>query len=190
MQVSLTTVTAFDLIERAPAAIVNVEGGTSTQRKLSALIDMSRPALIATAAFGGKTGKAAMASIVHDIAHDLAAPAAWPRCDYRPLAQTIAAQLGEVVVISNRSSFEALVDQFTGKIETHKAKSKTGGYRTNKDGIESPDATLSKLMQIKQLCADVIDAAREMSAANKAKHEALKAEKAEQLETQAEKAAA
>lgn len=181
--------TAFELVERAPAAIVNVVGGTATERKLSALIDMGEAALTATAGFGGKTGKVAMVSLVGKSAHGLAAPAAWPRCDYRPLAQVLAAQLGEVIVISNRHTFESLSDQFTSRIESHKAKAKSAGYRVDKNGCEAPDATHAKLLQLRGLCESVITLARQFSADNKAKAEAAKAEKAAQLETQAEKGA-
>ena len=169
LNISFSTAAATEIVERAAAAIVNVTGTTATERKLSVIADMGSAALLACAAFGGKTGKVAMQGLVTHSAMGLAQPAAWPLCDYKPLAQLLASQLGEAIVIGSRATFLAQGDLFDGRIMTYTQKraGKGEGYKTDKFGNEVPDATLGKLLALRQLIGDVTDIADAISAENK-----------------------
>ena len=149
--------------------IVSPVGNTVTERKLNVVYGMvNRDALMAVAANGGKVGKAAMSLVGQDAMLGIVA-----RCchaDYRPLAEYIAATLGEAVVISGRSTFEALPDWFEQRIMKIRA-SKTGGMKVNADGLSVPSAKMATELTLKGFCVDAIAAVSRYHAERKARAE-------------------
>lgn len=133
--------------------VVSVCGGSVSERKLSALQGAHAATFMALASAKGDVGKAArfaasregMARIAHAASNS----------NYRPLAEYLAAQLGEGFVISNRASFSSLPDQFEQRIMKLKA-AKNGGYRTDKSGCQVPTAALALAMTLKAECVDII----------------------------------
>lgn len=173
----------YDVIN-APA-IVNVTGSTKGERQLSVIRDASAAARLSLCNAKGKVGKAARESAASIGYSKLASNAAWPTCNYRPVAEFFAASLGEPIVISNRASFESLADTMEARIMKVRL-SKSGGYRMDKKmGVEVPNATLQTLLDLKTLAIELREVAEEISAENKAKHEAERAAKAAQIEAPA-----
>lgn len=142
------------------AVRVVVTGKTSSERKLSVINSASGGAMLALTNMSGAVGKAArsktaqmgLASIVKSASHD----------NYRPLAEYLAARLGECIVITNRASFESLPDQMEQRILKAQG-SKSGGYREcKKTGAMVPSATLALAMTLKAECIEVIAQQQEM----------------------------
>lgn len=154
----------------APVIITPV-GKTASERKLNVVYGMqSRAALIAIGAQGGKAGKAAMQLAGRDALTDVAGACA--QSNFRPLGEYIAATLGEGVVISGRSTFEALPDWFEQRIMKIKA-TKTGGMKTDAaTGVEVPGAKLATELGLKSFCVETIAAVRQYHADRKARAEA------------------
>jgi hypothetical protein len=153
-------------------------GANKTERKLSAVSQMGAVALVATAAMGGKTGKAAMAQLGETYtAKGFAEMAAWPNNDYRDLAAFIAGQTGDDVVLSSRASYLALPDWFETKLRAIRA-SKSGGMRTTSQGIQEPNAAHKTLLGLASLVRDVHAIERQISTVRR---EEAAAKKAEQL---------
>lgn len=151
--------------------IISPNGKTASERKLSVVYGMqSRAALIAVGAQGGKAGKAAMVLAARDALTDVAGACA--QSNFRPLGEYIAATLGEGVVISGRSTFEALPDWFEQRIMKIKA-TKSGGMKTDAaTGIEVPGAKLATEMGLKSYTVETIAAVRQYHADRKARAEA------------------
>lgn len=150
-------------------AIINVEGKTKTERQLSVIHSASSATKLALANAKGKVGQAARTGIAGLGLGNIAKHAAWPTCNYRPVAEYFAAQLGEPMVITNRAGFEALADQFEARIMKIKL-SKSGGYTTDKKtGALKANASLSKAMELKAIAIELVEVAKEISEENKAK---------------------
>lgn len=153
----------------APVTI-NPVGKTASERKLNVVYGMqNRDALLAVAGRGGKVGKAAMSLCVGDALTGVAAQCC--HSNFRPLAEYIAASLGEAVVISGRSTFEALPDWFEQRIMKIKA-SKSGGMKTDANtGVEVPGAKLALEMGLKSYVVETIAAVRQYHVERKARAE-------------------
>jgi len=152
-------------------AVINPTGATASERKLDVVHNASGAALMALSNASGAVGKAArgVTARMGQQALIKAAIAA----NYRPIAEYIAAQTGKPVVINSRASFEALPDLFEASILTAKG-TKSGGYRTAKDGTQVPNAALSLAMRLKAETTEII-------AAVAAHYAALAEEKAKAL---------
>ena len=156
-------------------AIINVTGKTKTERQLSVVQDSSPYTKMALANAKGKLGVAARNGIANGGVQALAKQAAWPSCNYRPVGEYFAAQLGEPMVISNRAGFESLPDQFEARIMKAKL-SKSGGYVTDKKtGALKAGATLAKLMELKAVATEMVASAKEFTADAKAQQAAITA---------------
>ena len=136
--------------------IVSVDGKTKADRQISVVRQASSSALTACLNVGGKVGKAirenaSQSGFVEVAQHCM-------NSHYKPLAEMLAINLGEPIVISNRASFESLPDLLEAKIMVVKL-SKSGGYRLDKKtGQFVSNAKLSMLMQMKAVCTEIIDA--------------------------------
>lgn len=156
-------------------AIIEVIGATKTERQLSVVTQASPYTKMALANAKGKMGQAARAGIANGGLQAVAKQAAWPTCNYKPAGEYFAAQLGEPIVISNRAAFESLADQFEARIMKVKM-SKSGGYTTDKKtGAQKPNATLSKLMELKAVAVEMVAAAADYTSEAKAKQAESKA---------------
>lgn len=150
-------------------AIIEVVGKTKTERSLSVVHHASPYTKMALANAKGKIGLAARAGIANGGLQALAKAAAWPTCNYKPAGEYFAAQLGEPIVINNRAAFESLADQFEARIMKAKM-SKSGGYTTDKKtGAQKPNATLSKLMELKAAAVEMVASAEHFGAEAKSK---------------------
>jgi hypothetical protein len=115
----------------------------------------SGAALMALSNAKGAVGKAARHATAN-MGHNALIKAAC-NSNYRPLAEYISAQTGTATVITSRASFEALADRFEASILTAKA-SKSGGYRTLKDGTQAPNAALGLAMRLKGEVVEIVAA--------------------------------
>lgn len=159
-------------------AIINVEGRTKTERSLSVINHASSATRLALANAKGKVGAAARSGIAGLGLGNIAKAAAWPTCNYTPVAEYFAAQLGEPMCITNRAGFEALADQFEARIMKVKL-TKSGGYTIDKKtGIQKANATLAKAMELKAIAIELVEVAKEIGEENKAKSESTKAQAA------------
>lgn len=155
-------------------AIISVEGKTKTERQLSVVHDASPYTKMALANAKGKVGLAARAGIANGGIQAVARAAAWPTCNYKPAAEYFAARLGKDFVITNRSSFESLPDQFEMQIMTAK-RAKNGGYvEDKKTGALKPSATHALALELKAVAVEMIAAAQQYAADAKAKADAAK----------------
>ncbi len=108
-------------VSLSPAKIV-VNGKTSTDKKLSVLPGASFAAQAYLSQSKGKVGKAAREGVA---LNGLAAIAhAARRGNYKPLAEALAATLGESVFITSRATFQALPDMLSAKLQDLR----NGGY--------------------------------------------------------------
>jgi hypothetical protein len=156
------------------AAIIEVNGKTKSDRQLSVARHASTVAQIAMVNAKGKLGKAVREGIARGALDGLAKSAS--NANYRPIAEYIAATLGEPIVITNRASFESLPDQIEARIMKVKL-SKSGGYTTDKKtGIQKPNASMSALMMLKSDCVDVLAKTAAYVAERQAQREAIAAE--------------
>jgi hypothetical protein len=156
-------------------ALVNVYGKTKTERQLSVVQDSSPYTKMALANAKGKMGQAARNGIANGGLVALAKQAAWPSCNYRPVGEYFAAQLGEPMVISNRAAFESLPDQFEARIMKAKM-AKNGGYTTDKKtGSLKAGATLAKFMELKAVATEMVANAEAYTAEAKAARSAIAA---------------
>jgi hypothetical protein len=160
---------AIDTITFAPA-IINVEGKTATERKLSVFNNATESAQLALVSAGGKVGKAATQQAARTGLAHLCAHAA--NSNFKPLAEYLAGMTGKPMVISNRTSFLALPDLFEASIMAAKAK-KSGGFVTDKKtGALKPNAELALAMNLKAICVDTIAAVESIQAKRAAERQA------------------
>jgi hypothetical protein len=126
---------------------VNVSGTTSTERSLSVVRHASEAAKLMLSGSKGKVGVEARSGMV--LAGAAKVASACSHGNYLPLAEYVCATLGEPLMISSRSTYEALPDIFEAKIASAKM-GKNGGFRVdNKTGLTVPGAKLSKLLTLK-----------------------------------------
>ena len=164
----------MELAQFTPA-IIEVTGKTKTERQLSVVHQASPYTKMALANAKGKMGPAARAGIANGGLQAVAKQAAFPTCNYKPAGEYFAAQLGEPIVLSNRAGFESLPDQLEARIMKVKL-SKSGGYTTDKKtGAQKPNATLSKLMELKAAAVEMVAAAEYFTKEAKAQQAEAKA---------------
>jgi hypothetical protein len=143
-------------VEAFTPAVINVEGKTKTERQLSVVYNASGYTKMALANAKGKMGLAARNGIANGGLQAVAKQAAYPSCNYKPAAEYFAARIGKAFVISNRSSFESLPDQFEMAIMAAKA-SKNGGYTIDKKtGAQKPSATHALALELKAIAVDMV----------------------------------
>ena len=153
--------------------IINVEGKTKAERQISVVRSASSSALTACLNVNGKVGKAirenaAQSGFVEIAQHCM-------NSHYKPLAEMLAINLGEPVIISNRASFQSLPDLLESKIMVAKL-AKSGGYRLDKKtGSLVSNAKLSSLMQMKAVVTEIIDAVQRAHEARKSQQNAIEA---------------
>lgn len=138
--------------------IINVTGNTVAERKLSALDGAAQSVYMALINAKGEIGKKARAAAGKTGLVTIAESCF--NANYRPLAQYLAAQMGEPVVISNRISFESLPDFFEQRVLKIKG-GKNGGYRTDAKGVQVPTAALGLMLTLKSEVVEIIAAVAE-----------------------------
>lgn len=153
------------ITEYAPA-IVEVYGKTATDRKMSVLTNATAQASLALVSAGGKVGKAAASRAatigIAQVAH------AASRGNYKPAAEYFAGRTGKPFVISSRSAFEALPDQFEAAIMQSKL-AKNGGYvEDKKTGAMKPSATHKLALELKCAAVELVAMAAEYAAQRQA----------------------
>jgi hypothetical protein len=155
-------------------AIINVTGKTKSERQLSVVTQASGYTKMALANAKGKVGLAARNGIASGGIQAIAKQAAFPSCNYKPVGEYFAAQLGEPMVISNRAAFESLADQFEARIMKIRM-SKNGGMVTDKKtGAEKAGATLAKAMELKAIAIEMVASAEYFTSEAKAKQSEAK----------------
>lgn len=156
----------MELAQFTPAHIL-VDGKTKVERQLSVVTQASGYTRMALANAKGKVGLAARSGIVNGGIQAIAKQAAWPSCNYRPVGEYFAAQLGEPVVISNRAAFESLADRFEERII--KAKLKNNGMVVDKKtGALKPNTVHAKMLELKAVATEMISSAEYFSSEAKA----------------------
>ena len=156
-------------VESFTPAIINVEGKTKVERQLSVVYNASGYTKMALANAKGKMGLAARNGIANGGLQAVAKQAAFPSCNYKPAAEYFAARIGKAFVISNRSSFESLPDQFEMSIMAAKSV-KNGGYVLDKKtGAQKPSAAHALALELKAIAVEMIEQAAAYTADAKAK---------------------
>lgn len=154
-------------------AIINVSGANKSERQLSVAHHASGAAKMALSNQKGKLGAAVRAGVASAGLQAIAKAAS--NANYKPLAEYLAARLGEDFVISNRASFNSLPDQFEMRIMKAK-QAKNGGYvMDKKTGAMKPSAAHALALELKATCVEVIDMAEAEYQARVAKCVALAA---------------
>lgn len=141
----------------APARII-VEGKTMTDKRLSVVQHASFAACAYLSGGRGKVAKIAKEGIA---ANGVAMIAKAVRTgNYKPLAEALAATLGESVFISSRGTFEAYPEVLSAKLQDLK----NGGYINKKDGTQAPSSKRLSLLAARDLCTNVADLASKIAA--------------------------
>ena len=133
------------VVEYGPAATL-VTGKTMVERKMSVLSGASFEAVTFLAGQNGKVGKVAREGLTIHAESFIASAAR--RGNYKPLSEALAGLMGESVTISNRSSYEGLVDRFMDKLNDL-SLAKNGGYSIDKKtGLAKPNAKRATLAKV------------------------------------------
>lgn len=147
------------VVEFAPAHAV-VTGKTLTERKLSIVASASFEATTYLAGKNGKVGKVAREGLAQHARAFIAAKAR--QGNYRPLAEALAGLMGESISISNRSSYEGLLDRFSDKLLDLNL-TKSGGWTTDKKtGLQKSSSKRATLMECISLVKEVQELAETM----------------------------
>lgn len=150
--------------EFMPAIIAGV-GKTLTERKADVAHNASLAATLALSGVKGAVGKIARASTARYGIDALFTAAC--KSNFRPVAEYIAAQTGEPVVISSRAAFESLPDMMEARVMKAK-QSKSGGFSVSKkDGSLKPSAALSLAMSLKSEMTELVARVAEFHAGRK-----------------------
>lgn len=142
-------------ITMAPVSIM-VNGANKVERQVSAVRQASAPALAACLNIKGKVGKeirdgAARTGLVDVVRHAASG-------NYRPLAEMLAIRTGEPILISSRSTFEALPDMFMARVH-QAALGKDGGFRLDKKtGTMVEGSKLKQARELHELVSAVVEA--------------------------------
>lgn len=132
-------------VDYKPASAL-VSGKTMTERKVSVLQSASFEATTYLAAQKGKVGVMARHAMAGFSIQAIASAAR--RGNYQPLAEAIAGITGESLTISNRASYDSLVDRFSDKLNDL-SLSKSGGWTIDKKtGADKPNAKRATLTQV------------------------------------------
>lgn len=135
--------------EYGPAQVV-VRGLTVTEKKLSAAQGAGTAALAYLSNTKGKVGKAAREGLSAQ-GEEMIARAA-RKGNYAPLAQSIAAIMGESLTISNRAAFECLADRFNDKLRDLKGE---GFILDKKTNAMKPTSKRNELLKVIGLIVEV-----------------------------------
>ena len=145
----------------APVSIL-VEGGKKAERQISALRQSSGSSITACLDVKGAVGKEIRGSAARAGLVDVAKHAA--SGNYRPMAEMLAIRTGEPILISSRSTFEAMPDIFKARVEQAKL-GKEGGYRLDKkSGAMVPGAKLKAALEMLALVEGIVGAVAEYHA--------------------------
>lgn len=148
----------------APVSIM-VAGANKAERQMSVVRQASGVALTACLDIKGKVGKEIRTGAATTALVDVAKAAA--SGNYKPLAEMLAIRTGEPVLISSRSTFEALPDMFKARVY-QAALGKDGGYRTDKKtGTLVPGAKLKSAEELHALVSKVVEAVAQYHAQRK-----------------------
>lgn len=150
--------------------IVNVLGTKSAERKMSVATQASNASLLAMISAKGDVGKYARQQSAGAGLMSISKAAC--NANFRPVAEYLAMQLGEPMVISGRAAFESLPDQFEQRILKECGK-KNGGYKLDaKTGAEVPTPAHALYKQLRDECRSIINAVAAYHEERKAKEEA------------------
>lgn len=135
-------------------AIIDVTGTTKVERQLSVVANASGQTRMALANAKGKLGLAVRNGVANAGLEMIAKQAS--NGNYKPCAEYIAARTGKPFVISSRSSFESLPDQFEMSIMAAKS-AKNGGYVLDKkSGAMKPSATHALALELKAIAIELV----------------------------------
>lgn len=135
-------------------AIIDVTGTTKIERQLSVVANASGQTRMALANAKGKLGLAVRNGVANAGLEMIAKQAS--SGNYKPCAEYIAARTGKPFVISSRSSFESLPDQFEMSIMAAKS-AKNGGYVLDKkSGAMKPSATHALALELKAIAIELV----------------------------------
>lgn len=169
----MTNIIEANTVDFAPA-IVEVSGKTKTERQLSVARHATIAAQAALVNAKGKLGKEIRSAMAVNALGGLAVAAS--NANYRPVAEYLAALLGEPIVVTSRASFESLPDQIEARIMKVKM-SKSGGYTTDKKtGTQKLNSTMMMLCQLKDEMGKVVMLTSELVAKRQAERAAKIAE--------------
>lgn len=163
----------IEIVSAAPA-IIAVEGKTKLDRQLSVIGRADAYTKLALVNSKGKMGLAVRESIARGGLSGLARAAAWPACNYRPVAEYLAARLGEDIVVSNRAAFESLADRMEERILKAKRGKNDGMVQDKKTGALKDGAALKLARELKADITEVVRMAANYTAEAKAKAQADK----------------
>lgn len=139
------------IVEYMPAH-VSVEGKTATEKRLSVVKKSDASVVSYAASMGGKVGQLAREGMQADSIRRVAAAAA--RGNYSPLAQLLSLVSAEPVSISNRASYESLVDRYQPMLEQLDIN---GKMYSASGKLSSKAATLTTLIALVQDVHDIVE---------------------------------
>jgi hypothetical protein len=162
-------------ITMSPISILPV-GENKADRQISVVRTATATALTACLSMTGKAGKEIRAQAAHkglvEIVHDCV------NGSYRSLAEMLSIKTGEPVLVSSRSTFEAMPDIYAARVERAKM-GKNGGMREDKKtGLMVPGATLKLALELHDEVTRIVRATAEVHARRKAEAEARATEAA------------
>lgn len=153
---------------------VTVEGAKRLDRQLSVVRVADSCALTACLALKGGVGRAIRESGAKAGLVDIATQAA--NGNYRPLAQMLAIRTGEPILISGKSTFEALPDMFKARIFQAQLGKNDGMRTVKKTGLLADGAKLALARELHGIVCKVTAYAAHVAAERKAERESITAE--------------
>lgn len=139
------------IVEYMPAH-VSVEGKTATEKRLSVVHKADASVVSYAASMGGKVGQAAREGMQADSIRKVAIAAS--RGNYNPLAQLLSLISAEPVSISNRASYESLVDRYQPMLD----QLETNGKMYSASGkLSAKAAILTSLIAVSQDVHDMVE---------------------------------
>ena len=133
-------------------AIVSVTGKTSTDRRLSVITKATNATKLFASGLKGKLGNAARAGLQEQGTGMMFMSAR--NGNYRPLAEILALICAEPVSITNRSSFESLLDRYQPKLDALVMSDKVYGKN---DKVTTNAANLMSCIALIKATYDAIE---------------------------------
>lgn len=140
------------IVEYTPARTIAL-GKTVTERRLSVIRSATSDTKMFAVNQAGKIGKAAREGMASEGIARITANAA--RGNYKPLSEALALIMGESCFITNRASFESLVDRFAPMAEQLEEDGKA--YKMDKKGVMQMTAKYKQVNSALSLIQCVYD---------------------------------
>lgn len=161
----------MELSTKTTPVSIMVEGAKRLDRQMSVINRADASALTACLSLKGAAGKAIRETGAKSGMVDVAIQAS--NGNYRPLAQMLAIRGAEPIIISSKSTFEALPDMYQARIFQAQLGKNDGMRVIKKTGLLADGAKLALAREMHKLVCDVVAFATKVALERKEKTTAI-----------------